>query len=164
MKQMIILSTCLALLVINSAVLADVTITETNNGNLVMEDIPEIPRAIVADLNRYQNVRSGAFLDWTQDGNGIFISTRFGDVNQVHYVDHPGGARRQVTFFDEPVGGVQRQPGGSKMVFSMDAGGSEFSQIFLLDPASTGDAIMLTDGESRNGAVVWDSPGSWPPI
>lgn len=47
------------------------------------------------------------------------------------------------------------------MVFTMDAGGSEFSQIFLLDPSSNDDAIMLTDGESRNGSVVWDRSGDW---
>ncbi len=44
------------------------------------------------------------------------------------------------------------------MIFTRDAGGSEFTQIFLLDPAG-GDARMLTDGESRNGAVVWDRDG-----
>jgi dipeptidyl aminopeptidase/acylaminoacyl peptidase len=126
-----------------------------------MQDIPEIPASIVSSLNRYQNVRSAGFLDWTEDGNGIFVSTRFGDVSQVHRVDHPGGARQQITFFDEPVGGLQRQPGGSKMIFTMDAGGSEFSQIFLLDPAGNDDAIMLTDGKSRNGSVVWDRSGDW---
>jgi len=47
------------------------------------------------------------------------------------------------------------------MVFTMDAGGSEFSQIFLLDPAGSEDAIMLTDGESRNGSVTWDRSGDW---
>ena len=126
-----------------------------------MQDIPEIPASIVTSLNRYQNVRSAGFLDWTEDGHGIFVSTRFGDVSQVHQVGHPGGARRQVTFFDEPVGGLQRQPGGSRMIFTMDAGGSEFSQIFLFDPITDDDAIMLTDGESRNGAVVWDRNGEW---
>jgi len=158
-KQNLILTSSLALLIFSAAVPAEVTITETNNGNLVMQDIPEIPDSIEASLNRYQNVRSGGFLDWTEDGNGIFIATRFGDVSQVHHVGHPGGARQQITFFDEPVGGLQRQPGGSKIVFTMDAGGSEFSQIFLLDPAGNDDAIMLTDGESRNGSVVWDRSG-----
>ncbi len=151
----------MALLMISASALAEVTSTETNNGNLVMQDIPEIPASIVTSLNRYQNVRSAGFLDWTEDGNGIFVSTRFGDVSQVHRVDHPGGARQQITFFDEPVGGLQRQPGGSKMIFTMDAGGSEFSQIFLLDPAGNDDAIMLTDGKSRNGSVVWDRTGEW---
>ncbi len=159
MKQYLALTSSLALLMSSTAVPAEVTSTETNNGNLVMQGIPEIPASIVASLNRYQNVRSASFLDWAEDGNGIFVSTRFGDVSQVHHVGHPGGARQQITFFDEPVGGLQRQPGGSKMVFTMDAGGSEFSQIFLLDSAGNDDAIMLTDGESRNGAVVWDRSG-----
>jgi dipeptidyl aminopeptidase/acylaminoacyl peptidase len=141
--------------------LADVTRTEANNGNLVMEDVPPIPQSIVADLNRYQNTRSAGFRGWDKEGEGIYVSTRFGDVSQVHYVGQPGGARTQLTFFDEPVGGLSRQPGGSKIVFTMDAGGSEFSQIFLLDPTGVEDAAMLTDGESRNGAVVWDRSGEW---
>ena len=159
MKQKLILANSIALLVLSATASADITTTQTNNGNLVMQDIPEIPASVVTSLNRYQNVRSAGFLDWTVDGKGIFVSTRFGDVSQVHHVGHPGGARQQITFFDEPVGGLQRQPGGSKMIFTMDAGGSEFSQIFLLDPGSTDDAIMLTDGESRNGSVVWDRTG-----
>lgn len=161
MKKHLINPISLVLLAISSLAIADVIRTETNNGNLVMEDVPEIPRSVVADLNRYQNVRSAGFLDWSLDGKGIYVSTRFGDVSQVHYVDHPGGARRQITFFDEPVSGLQRQPNGTRTVFTMDAGGSEFSQIFLLDPSGDDDATMLTDGESRNGAVVWDRTGDW---
>ena len=159
MKHKLILAGAATLLVFSSALPAEVTTTDTNNGNLVMQDVPAIPAALVASLNRYQNVRSASFLDWTLDGAGIYISTRFGDVNQVHKVGHPGGAREQITFFNEPVGALQRQPGGSKMVFTMDAGGSEFSQIFLLDPASSDDAVMLTDGASRNDSVVWDRTG-----
>jgi len=155
-----ILIISLVLLLFSTSAPAKVITTQTNNGNLVMQDIPEIPNSIVASLNRYQNVRSARFLDWTEDGNGIYVSTRFGDVSQVHLVGHPGGARLQLTFFDEPVGGLHRQPDGSKMVFTMDVGGSEFSQIFLLDPAGNDDAIMLTDGESRNGSVVWDRTGN----
>ena len=41
------------------------------------------------------------------------------------------------------------------MIFTMDAGGNEFTQIFLLDPDTNDDAIMLTDGQSRNGSLVW---------
>ena len=137
---------------------AEVTRTVANNGNLVMEDVPEIPADIVDSLNRYQNVRSGAFRAWTNDGEGIFISTRFAETSQLHRVDMPGGARHQLTFFAEPIGGIERQPGGSTILFTRDAGGSEFSQIFTLDPA-TGADVMLTDGESRNGAIEWDRQG-----
>lgn len=140
-------------------VLADDTATRTvNNGNLVLEGFPEIPDTIVEDLNRYQNVRSASFDDWTADGKGIYISTRFADVSQIHRVDMPGGARHQVTFYDEPIGSVVRQPGGANIIFTRDAGGSEFSQIFLLDPVD-GSTTMLSDGESRNGSTTWDREG-----
>jgi dipeptidyl aminopeptidase/acylaminoacyl peptidase len=140
---------------------ADILRTEANNGQLIMEDVPEIPQSIVADLNRYQNIRSASFREWDAAGDGLFVTTRFGDVSQVHYVDHPGGARGQMTFFREPIGAVSRQPRGSKMVFTMDVGGSEFSQIFLMNPGGADEAVMLTDGKSRNGSVVWDRNGEW---
>ena len=137
---------------------ADVQRVTANNGNLIMEDIPEIPSQIVDDLSRYLNVRSASFRDWTADGKGIYVSTRFGDVNQIHRVDMPGGARKQITFYEEPIGDVTRQPGGSNVLFTRDAGGSEFAQIFLLDPVD-GITTMLTDGQSRNGSTVWDRDG-----
>ncbi|HEY5666737.1 MAG TPA: prolyl oligopeptidase family serine peptidase [Gammaproteobacteria bacterium] len=140
--------------------LADAVASRTeNNGNLVMEGVPEIPAGIVASLNRYQNVREARFGDWTRDGTGIYLSTRFGDTDQIHRVDMPGGARQQLTFFAEPVYSVSRRPGGDELIFTRDAGGNEFSQVFLMDP-ETGDATMLSDGESRNGAVIWDRQGS----
>ena len=142
----------------SAALAADVDRRTANNGNLVMEDVPPIPARIVDDLNRYQNVRSAGFRGWTADGTGMYVTTRFGDLNQIHRVDMPGGARTQMTFYKEPVYGVSRRPGGTSLVFTRDVGGSEFAQLFLLDPA-TGDARLLTDGESRNGAVVWDRQG-----
>ena len=145
-------------LVLAVPAVADVKQRTANNGNLVMEDVPEIPAEIVDSLNRYQNVRSAAFEAWSGDGKSLFVDTRFGDVSNLHRVDMPGGARHQVTFYAEPIGEVARQRGGSKLIFTRDAGGSEFAQIFLLDPAG-GDARMLTDGESRNTRVVWDRDG-----
>lgn len=135
-----------------------VTERTANNGNLVMQDVPEIPESIARDLNRYQNVRSAPFRDFSFDGKAIYISTRFGDVSQLHKVDKPGGARQQLTFFKEPIGSVSRQPDGDKLAFTMDAGGSEYAQIFLFDP-STGESQMLTDGQSRNGVIKWSHSG-----
>ena len=129
-----------------------------NSDQVILEDVPEIPQAIRDDLRRYQNVRSAGMLDWTADGSGLYIGTRFAEVSQIHRVDQPGGTRHQLTWFDEPVGSVQRQPGSNTLAFLRDQGGSEFSQIFLLDP-ETGDYRMLSDGESRNGAVLWSEDG-----
>ena len=146
-------------LVLPLAALADVDRRTLNNGNLVLEDIPEIPIEVVIDLMRYQNIRAAAFRAFTADGKGIFVSTGFGDVDSLHRVDMPGGARNQITFYREPVSGVTPRPGSAELYFTRDAGGNEFAQIFELNPAN-GEATMLTDGESRNGAVVWDRRGS----
>ena len=136
----------------------DVPRRTVNDGNLILEGIPDIPPAIGDDLRRYENVRSAPLAAWSKDSRSLYVSTRFGDVSQIHRVDMPGGARRQLTFFKEPVGGVERRKGGEELAFTMDAGGSEFSQIYLLDP-QTGDARLLTDGSSRNGSISWSSRG-----
>ena len=138
---------------------ADVDRRTLNNGNLILEDIPEIPKELFLDLYHYQNIRAAAFRAWSADSQSIYISTGFGDVDSVHRVNMPLGARRQVTFYDEPIGGIVGQPGTGELLFTRDADGSEFSQIFKLD-ATTGDAVMLTDGESRNSAVLWDRRGT----
>ncbi|MCH9694577.1 MAG: prolyl oligopeptidase family serine peptidase [Gammaproteobacteria bacterium] len=130
-----------------------------NNGNLVVQDVPEIPREIVRDLFRYQSVRAAGFRAWTEDGSGIYVSTSFGDVDSIHRVDMPMGARRQQTFYEEPVGSVLRQPGARHLMYTRDAGGSEFAQVFMFDP-ETNEEVMLSDGESRNGAAVWDRRGT----
>jgi len=129
-----------------------------NNGNLVLEDIPDIPASIVEDLERFQNVRSAPVQGWTLDGNSLYVSTRFGDVAQLHRVDKPGGARAQLTFFKEPLGSIVRQPKGDLIGYTMDAGGSENAQVFIFDPAN-GESRMLSDGESRNSQLSWRRDG-----
>ena len=57
-------------------------VERVTEGNLVMENIPEIPAEVSEDLRRYQNVRTHGFADWTD--RGVLVTTRFGEVNQVH--------------------------------------------------------------------------------
>ena len=129
-----------------------------NSGNVVLEDVPEIPDDIGEALRRYQNVRSAGLAGWSADGEAIYIETRFAEVSQLHRVAEPGGMREQLTWFDEPVGQVARRPGHEMLAFTMDEGGSEFAQIFLFDPAD-GSRRMISDGESRNGALQWSDDG-----
>jgi len=150
---------CLVLLVPLAAV-AEVDRRTANSGNVVLEDVPAIPADIGEALRRYQNVRSAGLAGWSADGESIYIETRFADVSQLHRVDQPGGMRRQMTWFDEPVGQVARRPGRETIALTMDEGGSEFSQIYLFDPAD-GSHRMISDGESRNGALQWSDDGRY---
>ena len=127
----------------------DIDTRTANNGNVILEQVPDVPLALVEQLNRYQAVRSAGFNDWTADGQGVYITTRFGDVRQVHRVDMPGGARQQLTFFREPAGGVSRRPGRAEFSYSMDEGGSEFYQLFLYD-LETGEVLWQCSGQTRN--------------
>src|SRR5690606_4453403 len=70
-----------------------------NNGQLILEDVPEIPPGLVNRLQQYQEVRSAQFVDWVEGGKGMLILTRFGELNQIHRVDFQGGARHQLTYF-----------------------------------------------------------------
>lgn len=137
---------------------ADTTQRTLNNGQLILQDVPEIPAALVRRLNQYQNTRSASFLDWAEKGKGIYVRTRFGDVSQIHKLQAAGGARQQLTWFKEPVGQVEHRNKGRELAFTMDQGGGEFNQIFLFDPA-TATTTMLTDGQSRNRFICWNRDG-----
>lgn len=128
-------------------------------GNLVLEGIPEIPQSFATRLEQYQNTRSAGLAGWLP-GGGMLISTRFAETSQIHRVDRPGGARTQLTFFSEPVGGGTPSPNPEMdgFLFTRDVGGSEFYQIYFFD-LETGASTLLTDGESRNGAAVWSNDG-----
>ena len=129
-----------------------------NNGNLILEDIPAIPQSIKENLLKFQNVRSAAFRGFNNNNNELFISTRFGNVSQLHLVKNPGAARNQITYFQEPIGSVTMHPTQSSIAFTMDKGGTENAQIYLLDP-ETASSQMLTDGISRNGGPLWSNSG-----
>ena len=129
-----------------------------NNGNLILEDVPNVPEEIKKELKGYQNIRSASFRGFKPDNEGVFISTRFGDVGQLHVVDRPLGMRKQVTFFDEPIGSVSVQPNGELIAFTMDSGGSENAQIYVMNPEN-GRTVLVSDGESRNGSVLWSRDG-----
>ncbi|NBB91870.1 MAG: prolyl oligopeptidase family serine peptidase [Gammaproteobacteria bacterium] len=148
------------LMVAAMSVLADVDRRTANSGNVVLEDVPEIPASISEALTRYQNTRSAGLIDWSADGESLYIATRFAEVSQIHRVDQPGGARHQLTWYDEPVGGASRRPGSDLLAFLMDEGGSEFDQIFLFDPRD-GSREMISDGQSRNGALEWSEDGRY---
>ena len=149
----------LALSVSDGVLASDVERRVVNNGSLVLEDIPEIPQSIRQELYLWQDVRAAVFRAWSADGRSIYASTGFGSVDSLHKIAMPGGARHQLTFYREPITEILRRPGAEQLTFLRDAGGSEFAQIFLFD-AETGEATMLTDGESRNGSAVWDRRGA----
>ena len=118
--------------------------------NLVVENIPPVPAAIAEKANQYGEFRFATLQDWHPTKKEMLIGTRFADVQQIHMVQMPGGARTQLTFFPDRAGGGHFGPKGDYFTFSKDVGGGEWYQIYRYDIAN-GDVTLLTDGKSRNG-------------
>src|SRR5262245_24319065 len=129
-------------------------------GALVFDGIPEVPEALLERLRPFQNTRIASVLDWDPKGGGLLISTRFGEATQVHLVARPGGDRRQITFYSEPISGATAcpVPAPHGFLFTKDVGGGENFQIHYQD-LDSGSATLMTDGASRNLDMVWSNRG-----
>jgi dipeptidyl aminopeptidase/acylaminoacyl peptidase len=142
-----------------SATAASASATIKPADNLTVEDVPAIPATIVGEVNRYTEFRTAGFRSWHPTKREMLIGTRFADVPQIHRVAMPMGARTQLTFFPDRVGGGEYRPNsGEYFVFSKDEGGNEFFQFYRSDVA-TGDITLLTDGKSRNTGWVFSTAG-----
>jgi dipeptidyl aminopeptidase/acylaminoacyl peptidase len=128
-------------------------------GNLTFDNIPEPAAGLSEKLDAYLNARQASALGFSPRGQ-LLISTRFGDVDQLHLVEQPGGERRQLTFLREPItqAAFSPDPARSAFVYLKDAGGNEKTQLYyqrLGEPA----AKCLTDGKSQNGGLLWSNAG-----
>ena len=130
------------------------------NENLVADGVPPIPASLAAEVRRYTESRGAGLADWHPTRREILIATRFANTAQIHRVAMPLGARTQLTFFDEPVGGASYEPRtGRYFLFTRDVGGNEFAQMYRYDVAD-GRVTLLTDGgRSQNGGWVWSRAG-----
>ena len=128
--------------------------------NLVTDGLPDLPAEIAEAVGRYTEFRSASLAGWHPVKREMLISTRFGDTPQVHEVRAPGGARRQLTFFPDRVGGASwPRHAVDYLVFDKDRGGDEFSQLFRLDVA-TGAITRISDGgRSQNSLGPWSHQG-----
>lgn len=126
---------------------------------MVADGVPPVPLALARDVERYLEFRSAAFLDWHPQERHMLITTRFAETPQLHLLETPEGARRQLTFAREPIGSGAFHPRhGEYLIYSSDVGGGEFFQFLRFDPR-TGLSQLLTDGQSRNTGASWARSG-----
>ncbi|MGO9515064.1 MAG: S9 family peptidase [Steroidobacteraceae bacterium] len=156
MRRIFLLLMSAAPLLFDSAGLAA---TRVERGNLIFDNIPELPADPADRLDAYLSAREASPLGWSPKGQ-LLIVTRFGDVDQLHVVDRPGGERRQITFLREPItqGAFSPDPNRSAYLFLKDVGGNEKTQLYYQrtgEPA----ARLLTDGKSLNGGALWSNTG-----
>ena len=123
---------------------------------IVADGAPAVPTELAAKTRPYMEFRTASFAGWNIADKSMLISTRFGDVAQLHSVAAPMMDRRQISFEAEPVRGTW-SPKGDVLVVNKDIGGNEFFQIYTL---KNGQLTLLTDGKSRNNLGAWNPDGS----
>jgi dipeptidyl aminopeptidase/acylaminoacyl peptidase len=138
---------------------ASAAVPRVERGNLVFDNIPEPAAGLSEKLDAYLGARQATPLGFSPKGQ-LLIATRFGDVDQLHLVEQPGGERRQLTFLREPItqAAFSPDPGHSAYVYVKDEGGNEKTQIYYQRLGEPG-AKLLTDGKSLNGGPVWSNAG-----
>jgi dipeptidyl aminopeptidase/acylaminoacyl peptidase len=138
---------------------AAAALPRVERGNLTFDNIPEPAAGLSDKLDAYLSARQATPLGFSPKGQ-LLISTRFGDVDQLHLVERPAGESRQLTFLREPItqAAFSPDPTRSAYVYLKDEGGNENTQLYyqrLGEPA----AKLLTDGKSLNGGPVWSNTG-----
>ena len=125
-----------------------------------VQNVPAIPASLADELRPFSQIRTAVFQDWHPTERRLLITTRFAETSQVHEVAAPLGARTQLTFYDERASNPSYRPGKpSQIVFSVDQGGAENYQLFLLDRA-TGHVTRFSDGVHRYQGALWAHDGS----
>jgi dipeptidyl aminopeptidase/acylaminoacyl peptidase len=122
---------------------------------LTVDGAPPVPAAVAEATRPYMEYRTAGFRGWNARDRSMLISTRFGNVAQLHRVAAPGAARRQISFEADPVSGSW-SPAGDVLVAQRDSGGNEFYQLHTL---ADGRLRLLTDGRSRNSFGAWSPDG-----
>jgi dipeptidyl aminopeptidase/acylaminoacyl peptidase len=122
---------------------------------ITADGIPPVPVDLAARTRPYLEYRTAGFSGWNARDHSMIVTTRFGNVPQLHRVARPMGMRQQISFEAEPVNGSW-SPTGDVLVVQKDVGGSEFYQLYRLE---NGRLTMLTDGRSRNEMNAWSHDG-----
>ncbi len=112
------------------------------------------------EFARYLKIRAAHGATWSPDGRRIAFLTDITGVPQAWEVPVEGGWPEQLTFHEERVSGIHYSPRENRLLYSMDAGGNERSQLFLLgageerDLTRAPDAIHYFGGFSPDGERI----------
>ncbi|HEY0781571.1 MAG TPA: prolyl oligopeptidase family serine peptidase [Thermoanaerobaculia bacterium] len=127
--------------------------------SIVVQNVPAIPQSAIEGLAPYENIRAAALHRWHPTARRMLITTRFAESSQLHEVAMPLGQRTQLTFYRDPVPNGAYRPGHpDEILFTLNQGGAENFQFFLLD-RTNGRSRRVTDGTHRYVTPRWSHSG-----
>ena len=127
------------------------------NPNLVVQDIPPIPRSLVQQVEKYTDFRGHGFVDWHPTRREMLVAHRKagGNTAQLFRVTAPMAEPEQLTDFADPVTSATYEPrDGRYIVFERSSGGNEADQLYRLDLA-TKQVTLLTNPNERHDLQGW---------
>jgi dipeptidyl aminopeptidase/acylaminoacyl peptidase len=114
------------------------------------------------EFARYLKIRGAWGASWSPDARRVSFLTDITGVPQVWEVPVEGGPSwpEQLTFYEERVSRAEYSPNANRLLFDMDAGGNERTQLFLLEDGEIRDltrapgAIHSSGGFSPDGSRI----------
>ena len=114
------------------------------------------------EFARYLKIRGAWGASWSPDAHRVSFLTDITGVPQVWEVPVEGGPSwpEQLTFYEERVSRAEYSPNANRLLFDMDAGGNERTQLFLLEDGEVRDltrapgAIHYSGGFSPDGSRI----------
>src|SRR5581483_5529114 len=97
-------------------------------------------------IQRFLNIRAAADPTFSPDGRFIAFLSNTTGVAQLWQVPVEGGWPVQLTFTSESVRSAHYNPRRHELIYSMDVGGNERTQLFLLHGIAGGTDHGLGDG------------------
>jgi hypothetical protein len=80
----------LCLLAATAAIAAPLLAAVEKPAAIVADGIPPVPDELASRTRPYMEFRTASFQGWNPANKGLAITTRFGNVPQVHEVARPG--------------------------------------------------------------------------
>src|SRR5581483_8180989 len=120
------------------------------------------------DIARFLNIRAANGPSFSPDGRFVGFLSNITGVVQLWQVAAGGGWPSQLTFTNDSVRGVWYSPIRHELIYSMDAGGNERTQLYLLRGIGEGTDHALGEGWtntdlSRHPQAI-HTFGGWSPV
>jgi dipeptidyl aminopeptidase/acylaminoacyl peptidase len=144
---------CLAFMMIAQAHATEESVTPPPN--LILGEVPAIPKSLAQRVAAYTAFRGQRLLGWHPERDELLILQRATRSTQVFRLAAPGRTPELLTEFAEPVAWATHPPRAANyIVLGLDQGGNERYRLHRLDLADR-KLTPLSDPAVRIGSSVW---------
>jgi dipeptidyl aminopeptidase/acylaminoacyl peptidase len=109
---------------------------------------------VIPDIEIFMQIGSSSSPQISEDGSRIFFSSSMPGVDQVFRI-LPSGWPYQMTVFEDGIDFYRISHSGDMIVVGASVGGSEQSDMYLLDTSSGVMTTLKGDEGVRHGAPLW---------